>query len=169
MSRPEIKLTYTFTDYLAEGLGLAALIFIPLYLSLHYSDLPDRIPTGFDASGAVRSSGSPETLILLVVFSLFTYIGITAVTRYPHVHNFPVKVTEANAPVLYKLSQRMLIWLKLSCMLLFAYILYATVQFGLQIQSELNILIMMTLLGLTLVIPIGTVIWMLKYRNSKPG
>jgi uncharacterized membrane protein len=168
MPKPVIKLTYSFSDYLAEGFSLSSLVFIPVYLMINYSDLPDRIPTGFDSSGAVRSTGGAETLLLLVFFSLFTYVGITVVSRFPHVHNYPVKVTDENASVLYRLSQRMLIWLKLSCMLLFAYIIYASIQIGLGFQSQLDTRIMLVLLGITLIIPIGTVIWMLKYRSSTP-
>jgi hypothetical protein len=104
--------------------------------------------------------------LLLVVFSLFTYVGISAVSRYPHVHNYPVKITELNAQALYALSQRMLIWLKLSCMLLFAYIMYTSVQIGMGVLTELNNWVMMVLIGLTLIIPIGTVLWMLRYRNN---
>ena len=47
------------------------------------------------------------TLIILLVISIVTYIGLTLLNKFPYIFSFPVKVTEQNRLILYKNATRM--------------------------------------------------------------
>ncbi|GMN10901.1 hypothetical protein MTsPCn9_27870 [Croceitalea sp. MTPC9] len=101
------------------GWILVALNFI-LALSF-YSGLPDTIPTHFNLKGEADGFGNKSTLWLVPFFNLITYFGMTmlATKMKPWNYNYPTKVTEKNAPKLYAMSIRMLVWLNLGIAFIF--------------------------------------------------
>ena len=58
-------------------------------------------------------------LLVLCMLSTLLYIGIGQLLRYPHLLNYPVKITEQNALRQYTLSTRFLRYLKMIIVLIF--------------------------------------------------
>ena len=58
-------------------------------------------------------------LLVLCILSTLLYIGIGQLLRYPHLLNYPVKITEQNALRQYTLSTRFLRYLKMIIVLIF--------------------------------------------------
>ncbi|MCH8495931.1 MAG: hypothetical protein LAT57_09935 [Balneolales bacterium] len=166
MNRPKINLPYTITDYLAEAVAIVALIIGPLYLFWHFGTLDSEVPLRYDSAGNVTSTGSPLAMFLLVGVSVFTYALLTIISKYPHVHNYPVEVTPENVEKLYKLSRTMLVWLKAICAALFTYIIYGSVEIAMGNATSMNSSIMYLLVAASLIVPIATVFSMFRYRNN---
>lgn len=77
----------------------------------YYFQLPEIIPTRFNLKGEANGYGPKETLLIIPALSGIIYLGMTLVATKmkPHYMNFPVKVTERNAPRLYPIGIRMLV------------------------------------------------------------
>jgi hypothetical protein len=76
--------------------------------------LPYVIPTHVGPSGGIDSYGNKWVLItLLTGFNIALYAFITFINRYPHVFNYPIMITAENALGIYRISQRMMLWLKI--------------------------------------------------------
>lgn len=93
-------------------MDVASWVFVTVGLALafgYYSDLPDRIPTHFNASGEADKFGSKNTIFLLPVISLILVAGLIFLMRFPHKFNYLNKITPENAAFEY---QRMRIMLR---------------------------------------------------------
>lgn len=75
---------------------------------LRMPHLPDQVPVHYDATGTVDGWGEPAALWGLLALWVALQAMLTVLVRTPHVHNYPVRVTEENAPALYRVSQEML-------------------------------------------------------------
>ncbi|WP_161794511.1 DUF1648 domain-containing protein [Demequina globuliformis] len=100
------------TTYVLTGIGaIAALAFYPL--------LPDAIPIHWDATGTADSWGSPVMIVVLVALWVGIVIGVDALSRRPHILNYPMEVTKEAAPRLYASATRMLVWMNVGLTVLF--------------------------------------------------
>ncbi|MFQ5447690.1 MAG: DUF1648 domain-containing protein [Saprospiraceae bacterium] len=122
--RPEIKLEFQSFDLILEGLalmGTIALVVLPL---IHLHQLPDEIPTHFNASGTPDGYGSKMTLWLLPLIGIGQYVLLTFIARYPQSYNYPVKITGENAVRQYLIAVRMIRMLKAIIAVIFTFITY---------------------------------------------
>lgn len=59
-------------------------------------------------------------LIILPILAVIMYVMLTVLPRFPHLLNYPIKVTEENRQALYSLTLRMARWANLLIGLIFA-------------------------------------------------
>jgi uncharacterized membrane protein len=114
-----------------EFVGAGALIslFWITWSAVYGSErLPARIPIHFDLSGQPNGWGSPSALLVLPVVAMLLYLGMTLVAQFPQAFNYPVRVTAQNRPRLQALSLRMIAWIKVEMVCLFAGIQWSIVQ-----------------------------------------
>jgi len=98
------------------------------FIAWYWSSLPEEIPTHFSISGAPDGWGGKSTLLVLPAIGLVIYIGLTILSRYPHVYNYLWHITPQNAKMQYENSRQMIILLKTEIVWLFAYIVWQTIQ-----------------------------------------
>lgn len=110
--RPKLKIPFTPLDKLLEILSLIGLVSIIAYSIYIYNKLPDKIPGHFDFAGNVTNYTGKGGLIALPLVSLFMYIPLTLLEKVPHIYNYIVSITEANAYTQYSIGRRMIISLK---------------------------------------------------------
>jgi len=115
----EVKPTPFDRKVILVGWVLVALTFIEV--ALFYSDLPDIIPTHFNIKGKADGFGKKAKLWQLPIINLILYVGTTllATKMKPWNYNYTVKVTEKNAPEVYAMGIRLLVWINLGMALLF--------------------------------------------------
>lgn len=120
-THPKINVKPTKTDRLLMRIGwiLVGLHFI--VISVFYFDLPNTIPTHFNLKCEADGFGSKTNLWALPILSLVTFYALWLLTirMKPWNYNYPIKVTEKNAPPLYALSISMMVWINLGTALLF--------------------------------------------------
>lgn len=75
-----------------------------LVIALCYNALPEIIPSHFNFSGKVDKSAPKLILWILPILSFGLYLLIKTVNKYPHSHNYRVKITEENAKEEYSKS-----------------------------------------------------------------
>lgn len=107
---PRVEVKPSQTDLLLYRTGwmvVAVNVFLVLGV---YADLPETIPTHFNFQGRVDGYGHKSALWAIPMLSagLYLAMGLIATKLKPWLMNYPVKVTEENAPKLYSLALRML-------------------------------------------------------------
>jgi len=117
--RPRHILKFTSFDITLECVGLFLILAIWIIPVLLYKNLPDTIPTHFGINGEADDWGSKTTIFILPVLCLLLYIGLSILNKFPHIFNYPVKVTEENAMRLYFKATLILRFAKLAIILLF--------------------------------------------------
>lgn len=151
--QPEIDIKPTKTDRLFIRIGWVLVLLHFVVLFIFYFDLPNTMPTHFNLKGEADGFSSKNDLWILPILSLIIYFGVGKLitNMKPWHYNYPKKVTEQNAPYLYALSIRMLVWLNLCTVLTFLAVSIHSMLIALDVQSiNLSWLILCLLGFLTL-------------------
>jgi len=127
-TRPAITLEHQASDRALIVAGFAVEFVKWVFVIWNYEALPDTIAVHFDSGGEVDGYGSKFTIIILAILGTLLFIGLETLTRFPHTFNYPVPIDQGNAPVLYRLQVRMLRYLNLVIVCLFAGIVYLMFQ-----------------------------------------
>jgi uncharacterized membrane protein len=140
----------------AISLGaLAAMVWLTWQAVSGSYRLPDRIPVHFHAAGNPDGWGSPSSLLELPVVALVLYLGITVLSRFPAIFNFPVQVTAENRARLEALALDLIAWIKMEMVCLLAWIQWFTIKVARQGRGSLSpALLLVYLLAI-----FGTVAW----------
>ncbi|MFS4493665.1 DUF1648 domain-containing protein [Maribacter sp. 2308TA10-17] len=119
--RPKIKVELTKIDKKIIRFGWVLLLLNLGLILVFYSDLPEKIPTHFNLRGEVDGYGERFTIWILAVVGILLYYALNLViSKIPaYKHNYPVKLTEKNAPTIYRLSLKMMVLLNISIVFLF--------------------------------------------------
>lgn len=93
--------------------------------------IPERIPQKFDISGQPTRWGGRDGLWLLPGLALGVYAVQSVLQRMPHIYNYPVDLSEENAPRLYAIGVSLMIWMKLQGVVLFAVLSWRQIEVAL--------------------------------------
>lgn len=124
----EDKSTFERTLRIASLVGVVFLFFLVV---VYWSHLPDSIPIHYNAAGKPDSWSGKWSLLILPIVCLVIYIGLSILTRFPHLYNFPWKITEENKERQFHLAQMLVLSIKTEGIWLFGYIQWQTVQIAL--------------------------------------
>ncbi|MBO0321765.1 DUF1648 domain-containing protein [Muricauda sp. CAU 1633] len=107
---PRVEVKPSQADVLLYRAGWMVVAFNIFLVLGVYADLPETIPTHFNFLGRVDGYGHKSALWAIPMLSagLYLALGLVATKLKPWLMNYPVKVTEENAPKLYSLALRML-------------------------------------------------------------
>ncbi len=128
MSRPILKIPFKPADWIVEGITLFIVMGIAVYTTIHYSALPDTIPTHYGFSGKADGYGGKSTLLVLLGVLMAMYLLLLGVSRIPHKFNYVTEITESNAARQYSLAIQMMRVMKLIVVIIFSYIILTTIQ-----------------------------------------
>jgi uncharacterized membrane protein len=126
--RPKLKIQLSPMDQALELLGWGVLLALWVWTGTSFSSLPDSIPTHFNVAGEADGFGRKASIVGLPLIATLLYIGLTVLNRVPHIFNFPTPVTPDNALRQYTNATRMIRYLKLILVLVFAGISFQTIQ-----------------------------------------
>ncbi len=136
--RPKIQLELDSFDRFMEMVGKVSVILLiglPLY---YYGQLPDTIPTHFDANGMPNGYSGKATIWGLTFIGALTYGGLFWLNKYPHLFNYPKPITPENAEWQYKNSTRMIRSMNALITCFFAYANYSMIHTALGNQNGLG-------------------------------
>lgn len=108
MKRPKLVVQKNFFDRGVEILTCLAVLASFAFPMYYYQDLPEQIPMHFNASGTLDRIGSRSSIWILPILGAVLCIGIQRLIKYPHLFNYPKKITPQNAEVNYRMAQRSL-------------------------------------------------------------
>lgn len=127
-SRPEIKIGLSPTDKAFEVVSFVLLLLLWVLPFAYYSCLPEIIPIHFNAAGKVDGYGIKATIFLLPAIGSALFAGLKILNRYPHIHNYAVKITPENALKQYTNSTRLVRVINTVILLIFAIIVFEIIQ-----------------------------------------
>lgn len=108
MKKLKIVVKRNALDRVVEVLTLIAVFVSFLFPIIYYSELPEQIPMHFNSSGSPDRIGSRNSIWILPILAAVLCLGINRIIRFPHLFNYPVKITEENAADNYRMAQRTL-------------------------------------------------------------
>ncbi|HET8809044.1 MAG TPA: DUF1648 domain-containing protein [Flavobacteriaceae bacterium] len=163
--RPKIKPILKPTDKWLEIVAWASLIFLWFWTFWNYTNLPETIPTHFNASGEPDAYGSKNTIFTLPIIASLLFLLLSVISRFPYKYNYPIKITSENATAQYANTARMMRVLKLSIMLVFLLINILTIRTATGEAEGLGWWFMLVVLGLI----VGPMVYFLNrsYRLEK--
>lgn len=124
--RPRITIPYSKLEVTCEIIAAVAVAACGVMPFIYWQQMPDVIPTHFDAGGTADGWGSKNTLLIMPVVVLLMYAGMTLLQRYPHIYNYPFALTEKNVKTMYHLSRTMMIIIKAEMAATFAILQWQT-------------------------------------------
>ena len=148
MSQPKITIPKTNLDYTLIGIGLLGLITMAIVTFMYFEQLPDTIPTHFNASGEPDSYGDKSTLWFILLVTAAIYFILLLINRAPHIVNYSVPITPENAAAQYQNLQRLNRAMGAIITLCFAYIQYAIIQMSLGNRESLGLWFALVFVGL---------------------
>lgn len=131
--RPKIKVKLNLLDWCLELTSLSVLLVFWLFVLQNYHNLPDTIPIHYNASGEADRFGDKSNLLILPIIVSVLYLILTALNQFPHVFNYPTEINADNAERQYKLATRLVRFIKIFVVVLFATIAYETIYY---VQEE---------------------------------
>lgn len=119
--QPKIEVKPNQVDKKIIRWGWIVLLLNLILILVFYSNLPNKIPTHFNFKGEIDGYGSKSSLWVIFIMAALMYYGLNLIVKKvpPHKHNYPVRITEKNAPLVYAQSLRMLVILNFSIALMF--------------------------------------------------
>jgi uncharacterized membrane protein len=125
--RPKLKIELNKKDEILEITGWISICAIWLLTAINYQNLPDIIPIHYNSVGKADGYGDKWMIFTLPLIATILFIGLSILNRYPHMFNYPVKITADNAMKQYSIATRMIRYLKLMISLIFGLISYQTI------------------------------------------
>ncbi|WP_299224736.1 DUF1648 domain-containing protein [uncultured Psychroserpens sp.] len=129
-NRPKIEVPLELVDIILDLISLTLYILMLGYIILNYSQLPETIPTHFNASGEADGFGNKSTIWLLPALGIAIGIGLILINKMPHLHNYMVNITEDNALKNYRFSTRIVRVINFFLAVLFLVIAYMMIENG---------------------------------------
>lgn len=163
-ARPKLTIELTKVDKTLEGLCLIILILLWLGTIAGFSKLPDEIPSHFNAAGQADDYSKKTTIFTLPIVATILSLGMTVLNRYPHIFNYPARVTTENARQIYTSATRLIRILKLGVVVIFTGIVFLTYKTVLAKNDGIGTSFFPVVLALTFV---PTIIYLLMSTNSK--
>lgn len=163
MSQPKINIALKPLDRVIEILGFVALmvlIALPLY---YYNQLPDSIPTHYNAAGNADAYGSKASIWTFPIIGLVLFGFLFWLSKVPHYFNYAQKITDENAERQYTLATSILRYLNFFTTAILAYITFATIRSAQGIQDGLGVWFV---LSITLIV-LGATAYYMYQANKK--
>ncbi|MEM6721945.1 MAG: DUF1648 domain-containing protein [Bacteroidota bacterium] len=164
--RPKVKVSLEPIDTILEATTAAILIALWIYVIVSYTTLPETIPTHVNYKGEVDGVGNKASIWIFLGITTVITIGMHVLTKFPHIHNYMVNITEKNAEHNYRLSSRMLRYVNLLTLLLMAYMCYAMIQKALGESFFMEAGTTYVIIIYSVVMPIVLIAFMLKNQKA---
>lgn len=162
--RPRILLQSTTTDKWFDRISYLLLLILIAYPVYFYFALPDTVPTHLNINGEIDGYGSKETILLMPAVGLFLFIMLIILLRFPHIYNYPVKVTPQNAVRMYTSGVRFLRIVRLWIMIVLIIVIVSFIRMATGVNKDSD----KWLLPLILLLAFGLLVFSLvRFFNIK--
>ena len=165
-NRPKIKVPYEALDIIIDLISATLLILLIIYTLISYSDLPEIIPSHFNAKGEVDGYNSKNLIWLLPIIGIVSFMGLFILNKYPHIHNYMVNITEDNALKNYRLSTRIVRFTNLFVIIIFVIVNYTIIASAQSKTINLGEWFVPTIVITSILIPVFILVYHYKINRS---
>jgi uncharacterized membrane protein len=167
MAKPKqtkLEIPRTRLEIYCEVVAAIAVALIFIYLTATWTGLPDKVPTHFNFAGTPDQWGSKYLMLLFLGVTFVLYVGLSILSRFPHIYNYAFAITDENRQRQYLLARQMVTTLKAELVCLFVFITWQTISIARGKAGDLTV----WFTPLFLVIVFGTVIvYLVKAYRSR--
>lgn len=163
-NQPLIKIEWTPVDWILEFFAILGFLTFFGTAIYYFPKLPETIPTHFNGLGQPDGYSSKSSFWIMPGISVFLYILLTLVNRFPHKFNYLVKITPQNALKQYTMGTRMIRLMKAILVWLFLYINFTIIQSADPQSKGLGLWFLPVFLG-CIFIPL-IIYFILSYKHS---
>ena len=142
------------TYWIVEYIGATAVILMFLHVLYFYKELPDSIPTHFNAKGEPDGFSQKHMAWLMPTVAFVTYISLVVVKRFPRFLSSPVKITKENANVQRRIGVNLVTALNIIIVMILFYISYSTIEIALGNKADLGVYFLPVMI-IALLVPTG--------------
>lgn len=111
-TRPNLHIPLSSRELYLEIASIVGVVSSIAILAVAWKSIPQITPSHFDFFGKPDAMGSKSGLLVMPCLTVFLYLLVTLLSRFPNTWNFPVNVTEENAERLYRVGRELIVWLK---------------------------------------------------------
>lgn len=151
--RPRLNLVKSQTDLFLEYLTWGLIFCSLIYTIIYYSRLPENIPMHFNYSGKVTRYGGKDSIWALNIIGYLVVYGGYYLNKFPHIFNYPQKITRENAEKFYSDATKMIRYLNLCIAFLFSIISFEIINIAMdsskKINPAFNYIIIVIIIGMT--------------------
>ncbi len=165
--RPKLKLEKTTLDYILDCITFCLIGLSLLYTIYWYSELPHQIPMKFSRTGEVNRYGTKFSILILQTIGIITTLAIFYLNKFPHIFNYPKRITKQNAKTMYSEATRMLRFLNVGIALIFATISYEIINIAIGNTNKIPMISSYILISVVVIIIVGPIIYLLKHLKTK--
>lgn len=122
--RPVLKIKLTLADKISEIAGWIILSLLWAFLILNFTSISDTIPVHYNIAGKSDGFGSRMTIFFMPTLSTILFVGMTFLNNYPHIFNYPSRITIQNAERQYTIATKLIRYLKLIIVITFSFITF---------------------------------------------
>ncbi len=164
--RPKLKVPFQSIDAVIILASLVILLLMWIHLIMEYSNLPQSVPSHFNVAGQPNDYSNKAFLWFLPILATVTYVGLIMLNRFPHLHNYMVNITEENVLRQYRFSTRVLRIVNFLCVLMFGYINYQIIIGAKNNTSDLGMGFVITVVSISILLPIFIFVYQRKLKNQ---
>jgi uncharacterized membrane protein len=154
-THPRIKVPRSVAELIFEAVALAGLLAGLGLVVFYWPRLPERVPTHFNLAGEADAWGARVNVLILPGVTLGLYTLLTLISFFPHIWNFPVRITKENAARQYRLGRLMVACLKAELVWVMAILSWQTMDAAVSGGARLHPATLPVMLGVVGV----TVLW----------
>jgi uncharacterized membrane protein len=165
-NRPKIKVPFEPIDIIVEVLSMTLLLVMLIYTIIEYKDLPNTIPTHFNAQGIADDYSDKSMIWALPVIGIVMYVGLFFLNKFPHIHNYMVNITEENALKNYRFSTRIARGVNFFTVALFVYIQYTIIASAKGENFTLGSWFLPMVIGISILLPAFILIYQSKINKT---
>ncbi|HLR71776.1 MAG TPA: DUF1648 domain-containing protein [Pseudogracilibacillus sp.] len=136
--RPRLNISKTKSEWIWDVIGYSTFIGSVVFLMIVWTEIPEEVPAHFNFKGEVDRFGSKWELFILPGIALLTTLLIQTLEKFPEIHNYPKRFSEANAKDFYLNSRKMVNQLKNAMLIIFSMILFESISIALGWDIRLN-------------------------------
>lgn len=129
MSNPKYKVPVHRFEIVIEILAVIGILYITIIIVLKYGAVPASIPIDYNLAGEPDGWGDKSSLLIIYFVGLVMFAGLSILGRYPHLYNYPVKITEDNIRIQYLLGKSLVKTLNLSLMAIYLILIISGINY----------------------------------------
>lgn len=160
--RPKLEIQPSPVDMAVEIMAVAGLVVHAIMLAHFWPMIPHTVATHFGANGKPDGWGPKNTMLMLPVLSVVIWGVFTVLNRFPHIFNYPVRLTPENAERQYKIATSVIRWLKMEIIWVFILLNYESILVSLGKARGLDYSI-----WFVVVMSVSTIIFLIKAYRAK--
>lgn len=103
-----MRIKNNVVDWISLGLSVAAFVIAGIFLALRWNKIPDKVATHFRINGEPNAYGDKNLMLFFLAIIAVLIIVFQVSMFFPRMWNFPIKITDGNEYIVYRLGKYMM-------------------------------------------------------------